>query len=287
MPPARHVPELPAAGAPVSVLVDYDGTISRRDIGDLLLRRHVADADALSALDVAYDAGTLGSADLMRRDMDLLPDPADVLVPEAAAVPQDPGIVALADVVVRNGAAIEVVSDGLGFYVGDNLARIGLGWIPVATNTNELRGGGAGMAYPYTHPACGWCGTCKRERVRAHASAGAGRIVLLVGDGTSDRYAAHHADVVLATGALAAWCARSGIPAVRWTELDEVAGWVAAAFADGRLPRDAADVPAARARLRSGTPARPSFICGPEAWGDGRPPTGDRARGDAASTQRD
>lgn len=272
MPPARSTPELPAGGAPVSVLVDYDGTISRRDIGDLLLRRHVADGAALAALDVAYDAGTLGSADLMRRDMDLLPDPADALVPEAAAVPQDPGIVALADVVIRHGAAIEVVSDGLGFYVGENLARIGLGWIPVATNGNALRGGGAGMTYPYTHPACGWCGTCKRERVRAHASAGSGRIVLLVGDGTSDRFAAHHADVVLATGSLADWCAREGIAAVRWRELSEVADWVAAAFADGRLPRDAAGLQTARARLRTGPPTRPAYICGPEAWGGGRPP---------------
>lgn len=272
MPLARPVPEVPAAGAPVSVLVDYDGTISRRDIGDLLLRRHVADTAALAALDAAYDAGTLGSADLMRRDMDLLPDPADVLAPEAAAVPQDPGIVALAEVVARHGAAIEVVSDGLGFYVGENLARLGLGWIPVATNGNALRGGGAGMSYPYTHPGCGWCGTCKRERVRAHAAAGAGRIVLLVGDGTSDRFAAHHADVVLATGSLAAWCARSGIPAIPWQELGEVAAWVAAAFADGRLPRDPAEVPAARARLGAGTSARPPFICGPEAWPGGRPP---------------
>jgi 2-hydroxy-3-keto-5-methylthiopentenyl-1-phosphate phosphatase len=278
MPPAELVPRFAADGAPVSVLVDYDGTISRLDIGDLLLDRHATDREALARLDAAYDAGTMGSRDLIRWDMDVLPDPPDALVAEAAAVPQDAGFVDLVRVVRARGGAVEIVSDGLGFYIESNLRRLGLDDVPVATNRNALRSGGAGVDFPYGHPACLVCGTCKRERVRAHQDAG--RVVVLVGDGPSDRYAMHHADVAFATGKLLAFCRRAGYPAIAWTELGEVAAWLDAALADGSLPGRAEEVPAWRAarRAATGADARPPFICGPEQWGPGRrvpPPPGD------------
>jgi hypothetical protein len=59
--------------------------------------------------------------------------------------------------------------------------RLGLDDVPIATNANALRGGGAGVSFPYGHPVCHVCGTCKRERVRAHQAAG--NVVVFVGDG--------------------------------------------------------------------------------------------------------
>jgi 2-hydroxy-3-keto-5-methylthiopentenyl-1-phosphate phosphatase len=265
----------PSSGAPLSVLVDYDGTISRVDIGDLLLTRHVVDREALARLDAAYDAGTMGSRELMIWDMDVLPDPPDGLIAEAAAVEQDPGFVSLVRTVRAAGGVVEIVSDGLGFYIEDNLARMGLGDVPVATNGNALRGGGAGVSFPYGHPACHVCGTCKRERVLVHQAAG--RVVVFVGDGPSDRYAMHHADLVFAKSHLLAWCREHGYAATPWEELDEVAEAVGRLLADGGLPARAQDVAAWRAARSA--PGRPPNICGPEAWGPGRtvpprPPAG-------------
>lgn len=274
MPAADHRPTFAPDGLPLSVLVDYDGTISRVDIGDLLLTRHATDREALERLDAAYDAGTIGSRELMRWDMDVLPDPPDALRMEAEAVEQDPGFVSIVRTVRAAGGVVEIVSDGLGFYIESNLRRLGLDDVPVATNRNQLRGGGAGMEFPYGHPACFVCGTCKRERVLAHQ--GAGRVVVFVGDGPSDRYAMHHADIVFATGTLLAWCRTAGYPATAWTELQEVADWLAGALRDGLLPQRTVDVPAWRAARRD--PGRPPFLCGPEIWGDGRtvpPGTGD------------
>ncbi|MFN8619200.1 MAG: HAD-IB family phosphatase [Chloroflexota bacterium] len=278
MPAAEAPPPLTADAAPVAVLVDYDGTISRHDIGDLLLDRHVTDRAALARLDAAYDAGTMGSRDLIRWDMDVLPDPPDGLIAEAAAVPQDAGFADLVRVTRARGGIVEIVSDGLGFYIESNLRRLGLDDVAIATNRNALRGGGAGVDFPYGHPACLVCGTCKRERVRAHQAAG--RVVVFVGDGPSDRYAMHHADVAFATGRLLQFCRRAGYPAIAWTELREVAAWVEVALTDGTLPASAAEVPAWRAARRTATggDTRPAFICGPEQWGPGRsvpPPPGD------------
>jgi 2-hydroxy-3-keto-5-methylthiopentenyl-1-phosphate phosphatase len=165
----------------------------------------------------------------------------------------------------RLGAAVEVVSDGVGFHVERMLARLGLTDLSVSTNATLVGVGGAGVTFPYGHPACHVCGTCKRERVRRHQEAG--QVVVFVGDGPSDRYAANHADVVFAKASLAAWCASSGIPFLTWERLGDVAEWLEAAIADGRLPAQASAVDAWVAR--SGRAAAP-FICGPEVWGIGR-----------------
>ena len=264
MPGAPSQLDLPRSGAPVSLLVDYDGTISLADVGDDLLARYVADAAAVAAVDAQYDAGVRGSRDLMRWDMDALPDDPGLLRRTAGAMPQDESLRDLVAVARSLGAAVEVVSDGLGFYVEGNLARLGLGDLPVSTNHNPMAGG-AGMQFPYGHPRCFVCGTCKRERVRLHQAAG--RVVVFVGDGTSDRYAAAHADVVFAKGKLATICAAEGWPAMLWTRLGEVAGWLRDSLASGALPRAHADVDAWRAGRGS---AGRAFICGPEVWGDGR-----------------
>jgi hypothetical protein len=107
------------------------------------------------------------------------------------------------------------------------------------------------------------CGTCKRERVRAHQAAG--RAVVFVGDGTSDRYACAHADVVFAKDSLADWCRREGRPHRTWDRLSEVADWLSDAVADGGLPTSADDV--ADWRERCAPPQPRPFICGPEIWG--------------------
>jgi 2,3-diketo-5-methylthio-1-phosphopentane phosphatase len=254
-------PTFAQGGAPVSVLLDFDGTISLADVGDALIERFVPDAALVAEMDRRYDDGVLGSRELMAWDLDVLPRDGDLLLESAMAIPLDDTLAALVSVVRDVGAAIEVVSDGLGFHVEPMLARIGLGDLAVATNAATLGRGGAGLGFPFGHPSCLVCGTCKRERVRVHQAAD--RAVVFVGDGTSDRYAAHHADVVFAKAGLGVYCERTGLPFIPWARLDEVARWVHGALAEGRLPADqgAFETWAAEHRVRPEV-----FVCGPEAW---------------------
>jgi 2-hydroxy-3-keto-5-methylthiopentenyl-1-phosphate phosphatase len=263
---APQVPRLPTAGAPVSILVDYDGTVACQDVGTLLLERHVADQELVRTMDRAYADGLLGSRDLTCWDMEVLPRDAALLRTEAAAIYQDETFPAFVRSARAAGAVVEIVSDGLGFYVSSNLARLdpALAGLPVATNANRVDGPD-GVSFPYGHPACFVCGTCKRERVRLHGAGG--RAVVFVGDGTSDRYAAHHADVVFAKDALLAWGRATGRHFLAWDRFSEIEAWLVAALRDGRLPATHADLSAWRAVHR---PEVPGFICGPEAWEVGR-----------------
>jgi 2-hydroxy-3-keto-5-methylthiopentenyl-1-phosphate phosphatase len=201
----------------------------------------------------------------MKWDMDVLPRDAELLRSEAAAMPQDPAFAAFVSAVQQRGALVEVVSDGLGFYIESNLATLGVRDVFIATNANRVENGGAGMSFPFGHPTCFVCGTCKRERVRSHQAAG--RVVVFVGDGTSDRYGAAHADVVFAKEGLARICDAEGWPFIAWQSFVDVAEEVERAFADGRLPASAEDME--RWTATHGHGPRP-FICGPEVWGPGR-----------------
>jgi hypothetical protein len=48
-------------GAPVSVLVDFDGTISLEDVGDVLLGRFVEDQAAVHNMDQLYGSSSPGT----------------------------------------------------------------------------------------------------------------------------------------------------------------------------------------------------------------------------------
>jgi 2-hydroxy-3-keto-5-methylthiopentenyl-1-phosphate phosphatase len=262
---APQVPVFPPDGVPVSVLIDFDGTISLDDVGDALLTRLVEDQAAVRRMDQLYIEHRKGSRELIAWDMEVLPRDPAVLLAAVDAIDLDETFRDLVATVTRHGAAIEIVSDGMGFHVERMLARLRLADLPVATNATTLGEGAAGVAFPFGHPACLVCGTCKRERVRRHQAAG--RVVVFVGDGPSDRYAAHHADVIFAKWSLAAWCQAQGAPYEAWDRLGDVAAWLEGAFGRGGLPTHAAAVDAWVARRA--TPRRP-FICGPEVWGPGR-----------------
>lgn len=249
------VPPLLPGQPPLAILVDYDGTIARTDVSDALLARFVtADWEQYVA---EYDAGLVGSRRLMSWEVGLIDADPAALRAQAAEQPHDEGFRPFAERAMAAGIPVEVVSDGFGFFIEPALRALGVGQLRVATAETTLRRGGARIEFPYGDPDCFVCGTCKRNRVLAHQAAG--RAVVFIGDGESDRYAAGYADIVFAKRSLVRLCIENGWPFQRWSEFSEILGWLeqqleAFATDPGSLP---------------GPRARPLF-CGAEVWGPGR-----------------
>ena len=260
-----EVPPLQPGDPPFALLIDYDGTIALTDVADTVMAEYVTGEWEEEA--AKYDAGLIGSRRLMTREMELLRAEPDALYATAAAQPHDPSFVPFVERARALRIPVEVVSDGFGFYIAPALQHLGVGWIPVSAARTTFADGGASIEYPNGHPACFVCGTCKRNRVLAHRAAG--RRVIFIGDGESDRYAAGYADVVFAKRSLVHICVHSGWPFHRWTEFAEIDGWFGQTLdawrADGSLP----------------PPVERPFFCGPEVWGEGHwdPPAATHGEG--------
>jgi 2-hydroxy-3-keto-5-methylthiopentenyl-1-phosphate phosphatase len=254
--PAPPVAPLEAGAAPLAILVDYDGTIALTDVGDTLMAElKTRDWEAAAA---EYDAGLVGSRRLMEWEVSLWdPDPA-ALAELAGAQPHDQTFVPFVRRAREAGIPVEVVSDGFGFFIRPNLERLGVGDLPIVTAATTFEADGRpSIAFPNGHPNCFVCGTCKRNRVLEHQAAG--RAVVFIGDGESDRYAAGYSDVVFAKRALVQICLEAGWPFRRWTEFSEIDAWLEATLAAWRADPSSLAAPAAR-----------PFFCGPEVWGGGR-----------------
>jgi HAD superfamily phosphoserine phosphatase-like hydrolase len=258
---APPVPRLLPGDPPLAILVDYDGTVALTDVSDTVMAEHVP--GIWEAEVAAYDAGRMGSRHLMELEMELIDALPAALLATAAAQPHDPGFVPFVRRAQAAGIPVEIVSDGFGFFIEPALAALGVGELPVITARTTFQGRRASIAFPNGHPTCLVCGTCKRNRVLAHQAAG--RAVVFIGDGESDRYAAGYSDVVWAKRSLERICLEARWPFQRWTAFHEIEAWLEAMLAawqsdPGTLP----------------TPRAHPFFCGPEIWGDGLvdPPPG-------------
>ena len=260
---APPIPGLIDGAPPLAILVDYDGTIAMTDVSDTVMAEHVPGGWEAEA--AAYDAGLIGSRRLMTLEMSMVDaDPAASAgdsrrpaarrglrtVRPACSGGRDPGRGRVGRVrVLHSSPALE---------------RLGVAELPVVTARTTFTGRRRGDRLPERQPDCLVCGTCKRNRVLAHQAAG--RAVVFIGDGESDRYAAGYSDVVFAKRALIRICLEAGWPFRRWTEFAEIDAWLAETVWRRGKP----------IRRRLVVPSRRPFFCGPEVWGDGRidPPPG-------------
>lgn len=261
-----EIPPLRDGEPPLALLIDYDGTISLTDVTDQVMAEHVPGVwEEAAAL---YDAGRMGSRRLMAWEMDLVEADPAALLATAAQQPHDPGFVPFVRMAQAAGIPIEIVSDGFGFFIRPALEALGVGELPVVTARTVFTGRRARLEFPNGHPTCRVCGTCKRQRVLAHRAAG--RRVVFIGDGESDRYAAGYADVVFAKRLLERICMEAGWPFQRWTGFGEIASWLSDTLAAWRAD------PSTLLPVALDEPPPNGLFCGPEAWGEGLvdPPAG-------------
>jgi 2-hydroxy-3-keto-5-methylthiopentenyl-1-phosphate phosphatase len=201
--------------ARTSVFVDFDGTISMRDVGMHVLDRLAA--PEWWALHDAYDAGEIGSRECISGQWALVEASEEQARAVAREVALDTGFEPLVDGLRGAGAEVTVVSDGFGFYVEEVCDALG---VRVLTNTVDFATGE--LLFPHEDRCCpcSTCGVCKQAPIKDARHRG--QSTVLIGDGTSDRKAALLADVVFAKDELATWCSANAVRHVRFGCLDDV-----------------------------------------------------------------
>lgn len=205
-----------------AVVTDFDGTITRRDVADLLLTEFTG--DAWLAIDALHPQ--IGTKETLRREFDLVRATRPQLLAAAERLAElDPTFPPFLAFCHERGIPVEIVSEGFDAYLEPLLRRWGLD-LPYRTNHAEFRGDRIALSHPYGDPRCALCGTCKMGRVLELRAAG--YEVAYVGNGTSDICPALEADLVFAKDDLERLCRAHGREHVPFRDFSDVRRGVAA-----------------------------------------------------------
>lgn len=212
-------------GTPI-LFIDFDGTISKRDVIDCILEEF-ADKRWLE-LEDKWLAGAIGSRECLRRQFALVRAAPEELNEFLDTLELDEGFLPLLHFCFESDIKIHIVSDGFDYYIRRMLAQNleNSGWlneINVWANTLTTTGANGWRAdFPYLPETCGdGCATCKPEVMAINNPYAAPSI--FIGDGWSDRFAARAASVVFAKGKLRDFCRQNHIPLTEYTNLRQVA----------------------------------------------------------------
>jgi 2-hydroxy-3-keto-5-methylthiopentenyl-1-phosphate phosphatase len=196
----------------VQLVLDWDGTVTERDTLDLVLERF-GDAEVYECAEAELEAGRMTLNEVISAEFAVVTAPLDEVVAhvlEHARV--RPGFAELAR---KRGPLI--VSSGFHELIEPLLEREGvLDAVELRANRVDARPDGWRVHYRVGH-ACVECGEpCKRADLPDEE-------IVYIADGHSDYCAALAADRVFATGGLARWLERRGVPFTPLTDFHALA----------------------------------------------------------------
>ena len=205
-----------------ALLLDFDGTLTERDVGILLL-------DAFAPpqwrqVETAWRAGDITFKEMNEREFSYLPagrrDDMERFVLERAA-PRS-GASELVDFCRERDIPLEIVSGGLDFYIRPLLERFGMGHLRIHAMKHAEFSQGQTIVPTYAEGVvvCETTGACKCSRLWHYQEQG--YRVVFVGDGNSDRCVASKADAVYARDNLASYCHEQGIAFTPYETLQDV-----------------------------------------------------------------
>ncbi|WP_337270518.1 MtnX-like HAD-IB family phosphatase [Oryzifoliimicrobium ureilyticus] len=203
---------------------DFDGTISKRDVTDLVLGRF-ASPEWTKVEDLWVD-GKITAGECMQRQIAMLDVSLEALGAFLDTVEIDPKFDAFKRLCDDAGISITIVSDGVDFFIERILAGHGITDIPVIANKLVVHSEPSGrtrfsLELPYADSAClAGSGVCKCRVVRSAADAAETKIY--VGDGRSDFCVSNEPMFVYAKASLSEHCRENGIPFIAFKDFGDV-----------------------------------------------------------------
>jgi 2-hydroxy-3-keto-5-methylthiopentenyl-1-phosphate phosphatase len=196
------------------IFSDFDGTITQVDVTDLLLTELAH--PSWQEVEQEWARGSIGSRECLERQMALVDASIREFNTLVDSVPIDRGFQKFYQFVSGHKLPFYVVSDGFDLVIRRVLKNVGLNG-PLHNGTHlfssalTIQGRRMVPSFPYSGPPCVHdCATCKVEIIRRLRRKDG--LIIFIGDGLSDRFAAQVADIVFAKRQLLAHCRDNGIP---------------------------------------------------------------------------
>ena len=204
----------------IAVLCDFDGTVARDDVGNLLFQTFAREGDPAEAIS-RWKRGEISSRQCLETEASLARCCSTELQSFVSALRLDPYFKDFHDFARQRGIEVVVLSDGLDWYIEQMLMRNGLGGIEFYANRMRLEGDRMRVEFPWHDMlACTDCGCCKTHHLFRYRNEG--YYIVYVGDGLSDRCPCESADLVFAKGELLRHCRARNIAHVEFRNFRDV-----------------------------------------------------------------
>ncbi len=204
----------------LQVWLDFDGTISRKDVLDELIRNYAVN-ESWRLIEERWLSGLIGSRECLAQEFSLIKISLSDLNEFLDRVELDPGIGSLLALLRANKVPVAILSDGVERFIRRILLRHGIGNINIRANKISHRAGRLSLSCPHASSECvSEAAHCKCAS--ANALRHPARKTIYIGDGRSDLCPARSADWVFAKGVLAKALSQEHIPFISYVTLQDV-----------------------------------------------------------------
>jgi len=182
-------------------IIDFDGTITREDVGLSIIKNFAA--DGWLEIGQLWIDKKIGTAECGQKQCDLIKSTDKEVKDYVQSFEINSGFKELVDKIKNNSYKLMVASDGYNIYINEILKKNGFENLDIFCN-NAHYDNGWKLSFLNKNSECGLCGNCKRKLVEDLKSQG--YKVYYIGDGYSDRCACVYADVIFAKSHLKKYC---------------------------------------------------------------------------------
>ncbi len=189
------------------VFVDFDGTITKVDVGNAFFRKFGDEEKSLKAV-ARWKSGDLSGSALLLEEAGYVNVTREEAVEFCRKCEIDPSFKEFLGFCRENGIDIAILSDGLDFYITEILRANHIEGIEYFSNRVRFDSGKISVELPFESD-CTKCANCKGFHILTRT--GPDDVVIYVGNGFSDRCAVKYADIVFAKDDLLKYCEENNI----------------------------------------------------------------------------
>ncbi len=218
-------------GLTPKVFVDFDGTITKSDVGNSFFRKFGNEEESLKAV-ARWKSDALSGGGLLLEEAQYV----NVVDQEALEFCRnfeiDQSFKEFLAFCRNNDVSVVILSDGLDFYIAEILKVSGISGIPFYSNRAHFDSGRIQIELPYESD-CTKCANCKGYQILTKT--GPDDVIVYIGNGFSDRCAVQYADVVFAKDDLLKYCEENNITYFPFDSFDDVLAKFRKVVGTGRL----------------------------------------------------
>ena len=220
----------------VKVFVDFDGTITKRDIGENIFL-HFGNQPAVDKIVENIKRGVItgkeGWMQLFREAPGLTLEQVYDYIKEFEI---DTSFIAFVAYCKQNEIPVFVLSDGFENYIQYVFEREGLQDVRYFANKLTTSSSGSiQTVFPYTDEECTCCANCKRNHILEESDDE--ELTVYIGNGSSDTCPAQYCDIVFAKDDLLKFCERERISFFPYNSFTDVLRLLQATLTKKRIKK--------------------------------------------------